>query len=368
MYIKIGAIIKKLRTNNNITQEQLATAVGVTPQAISRWEAEGGYPDIELLPLIAEFFSVSTDELLGYKKSEREECLAEIKKEMKRLYEVGTSEERVKFARTAISRYPADFEIKENLASSLCCLWSDTKNDDLLPEIENLALSVVDDCKDWDIRYDAIFLLVSVYADSDRPEKALEMTELLTPIKYCRETVKSACGIGDGKTEIYIQDEIDKLTDALGTTISELVLNDDLPNDPSTWDKKIEMMNISNELYKMIYGDNLMFYHVRLSFNYYIVSTYQMSQGKEGDALDSLESMCRHALAYDKSYRNDHGKYYTSVLTDKLVYPEPSKDFHEFTEHSQCYYMLERLKHKRYDSIRNNKRFVSIVETLSRGV
>ncbi len=67
MTIKIGAIIKKLRTENNVTQDALATAIGVTPQAISRWEAEGGYPDIELLPAIADFFSVSTDELVGYK-------------------------------------------------------------------------------------------------------------------------------------------------------------------------------------------------------------------------------------------------------------------------------------------------------------
>ncbi|MBQ4323321.1 MAG: helix-turn-helix transcriptional regulator, partial [Clostridia bacterium] len=45
MNIKIGAIIKKLRAENNITQDVLATAIGVTPQDISRWEAEGGYPD-----------------------------------------------------------------------------------------------------------------------------------------------------------------------------------------------------------------------------------------------------------------------------------------------------------------------------------
>ena len=82
MNIKIGAIIKKLRQENNITQDTLATAIGVTPQAISRWESEGGYPDIELLPLLADFFSVSTDELLGYKLSEREEELANIKKEL----------------------------------------------------------------------------------------------------------------------------------------------------------------------------------------------------------------------------------------------------------------------------------------------
>ena len=65
MNIKIGAIIKKLRTENNITQETLAASIGVTPQAISRWESENGYPDIELIPVIAEFFGITTDTLMG---------------------------------------------------------------------------------------------------------------------------------------------------------------------------------------------------------------------------------------------------------------------------------------------------------------
>ena len=135
MNIKIGAIIKRLRTENNITQDTLATAIGVTPQAISRWESEGGYPDIELLPALADFFSVSTDELLGYKLSQREEEIASIKKEISRLAEIGTIEERIAFARNAIARYPSDFEIKVNLAVSLHHLWCDTQNTDLIKEI-----------------------------------------------------------------------------------------------------------------------------------------------------------------------------------------------------------------------------------------
>lgn len=363
MNIKIGAIIKKLRTENNITQETLATAIGVTPQAISRWEAEGGYPDIELLPALADFFSVSTDELLGYKLSEREQQLADIKKEMYRLAEDGTLEERLAFARNAISRYPTDFEIRVNLSVCLYHLWWDTQNADLIKEIENLCSPVVTECKDEDIRYDAINVLVHIYGEAKQVEKAKQAVDLLTPMKYCREFVKSS-GIGDGNTEFYIQDEIDKLTDCLGTAISNYPLSEDLPNDPSTWGRKIEMLNISNRLYKMIYGDNLMFYHHRFSRNYWLISTYQIAQGKNEEALVSLEKMCCHAIESDKAYINDHGKFYTSILTDKLIYPETSKDFHEL-EHTDCFYMLDRLQHGRYDCIRQDPRFISVIEKLN---
>lgn len=364
MTIKIGAIIKKMRAENNITQDTLATAIGVTPQAISRWESEGGYPDIELLPTLADFFSVSTDELLGYKLSEREEEIANIKREMARLSEVGTIEERIAFARGAVSRYPSDCEMKENLAVCLYHLWNDTHNDTLIGEIENLCKSVVAECDDEDTRYDAINLLVNIYGDTKQCDKAMEAVNLLTPMKYCREFAKSS-GIGDGNTEFYIQDEIDKLTDSLGIAIRNYVLNDELPNDPSTWDKKIEMLNISIQLYRTIYGDNLMFYHCRLSQGHWLLSTYQISQGKVEEALSSLEKMCYHAVEYDKSYINNHGKYYTSILTDKLIYPEPSKDFHELKEHTECYHRLDRLKSKRYDCVREDPRFIAVENKLN---
>lgn len=364
MNVKIGTIIKKLRTEKSITQDTLATAIGVTPQAISRWESENGYPDIELLPSLADFFNVSTDELLGYKLSERENDIANIKKEMSRFSEIGTIEERIAFARNAISKYPSDNDIKENLAVCLYHLWKDTNDRSLLGEIENLCSSMIDECNDEDTRYGAINLLVNIYGDTKQSDKALKAVNLLTPMKYCREFALSM-GIGDGKDEFYIQDEIDKLTDCLGIAISNYPLAENLPNDPSTWDRKIEMLGISNKLYQMIYGDNLMFYHCRLASNYWLISTYQISQEKADAALDSLEKMCVHAVEYDRSYNEDHGKCYSSIFTDKLVYPFPNKDFHELREHSQCYYMLERLKNARYDCIRKNERFTKVIESLN---
>ncbi len=60
----IGKNISVLRKNKGIKQNALAKFVGVSTQAISKWE-NGGVPDTELLPKIAEFFGVSIDELFG---------------------------------------------------------------------------------------------------------------------------------------------------------------------------------------------------------------------------------------------------------------------------------------------------------------
>ena len=58
--IKIGHKIRLLRKKNDTTQEKLAAYLNVTPQAVSRWESEICYPDIETLPLIADFFGGSS--------------------------------------------------------------------------------------------------------------------------------------------------------------------------------------------------------------------------------------------------------------------------------------------------------------------
>lgn len=66
----LGRRIAALRKEKGLTQEQLAEKVGVSAQAVSKWENDISCPDITLLPLLAELFGVSVDELLGVKPVE----------------------------------------------------------------------------------------------------------------------------------------------------------------------------------------------------------------------------------------------------------------------------------------------------------
>ena len=57
--MNIGDNIKYLRTAAGLTQEQLANSLGVSFQAISKWETNSNMPDIQLLPQIAQLFGIS---------------------------------------------------------------------------------------------------------------------------------------------------------------------------------------------------------------------------------------------------------------------------------------------------------------------
>ncbi|MBQ8288156.1 MAG: helix-turn-helix transcriptional regulator [Clostridia bacterium] len=65
MILPIGSTIRELRREREITQGELAKVLGVTTQAVSQWERGNAYPDLELLPVIAAYFGVSVDRLLG---------------------------------------------------------------------------------------------------------------------------------------------------------------------------------------------------------------------------------------------------------------------------------------------------------------
>ena len=61
---KIGAFIAELRREKGLTQQELAEQLGITNKAVSKWERGDGYPDITLMPLLADALSVTVDELL----------------------------------------------------------------------------------------------------------------------------------------------------------------------------------------------------------------------------------------------------------------------------------------------------------------
>ena len=67
--MNIGAVIKELRRNKGIKQEELADILQVSVQTVSRWENEVNYPDLSMLPQLSAFFQVTTDYLLGVERS-----------------------------------------------------------------------------------------------------------------------------------------------------------------------------------------------------------------------------------------------------------------------------------------------------------
>ncbi|MDR2615604.1 MAG: helix-turn-helix domain-containing protein, partial [Oscillospiraceae bacterium] len=77
--------IKRIRRGIDMTQEKLAEIIGVTPQAVSKWERGEGLPDITLVPSLASALGVTTDELFGMNEELAEQQIREIGNESARI-------------------------------------------------------------------------------------------------------------------------------------------------------------------------------------------------------------------------------------------------------------------------------------------
>ena len=121
--IKLGEKIREFRRRNGVTQETLALELGVTAQAVSRWEKEICCPDMELIPSIANYFGVSIDELFGYDndRAKKVDALAARINEMNRMNDGADNcmDECIALAREALIEFPGNEKLTLALASAL---------------------------------------------------------------------------------------------------------------------------------------------------------------------------------------------------------------------------------------------------------
>ena len=121
--IQLGERIKELRRRDGRTQEALANELGVTPQAVSRWEKGLCYPDMGMIPSIANVFGVSIDELFGYdnERSRKVDALTERIRGM--IWENNgvdvSMDQCIALAREGLIEFPGNEKLTLALASAL---------------------------------------------------------------------------------------------------------------------------------------------------------------------------------------------------------------------------------------------------------
>lgn len=112
--MNLGNKIRELRRANNLTQEQLAAALNISPQAVSKWEMSASYPDMTMIPTLATFFKVSLDELFDFDVNNVDQEIEEIRLE-KNKYFWSNFEKAEQILLDGLKRYPASIKLKTEL-------------------------------------------------------------------------------------------------------------------------------------------------------------------------------------------------------------------------------------------------------------
>lgn len=170
--MNLGKNIKKLRIQKNMTQEDLADLLNTTAKSVSRWESEVTYPDIILLPLLANIFEVTVDELLDTEIIKQDEYLIELKKKAFEYQNNNDYEKELTLWQEAYKKLPNNEEIKINLISIMNTFNIITNTNTFYNEILKLAKSILEKSTNNINRIFTTKELVDLYSYTDNIEMA----------------------------------------------------------------------------------------------------------------------------------------------------------------------------------------------------
>ena len=354
MNMKIGEIIKKLRKERDVTQEKLADYLGISYQAVSKWENGTALPDITLVVPLANFFGVSADELFSLNEQITNEKIKEYEEKYNHFNHVGDMLSCIGLSREALAEYPHNFKIMANLAHGLFSYETEKNRDELISICER----ILEDCTEDSIRHGAIQLLCYTYPKAGQREKAVELAKKMPPIYLCSSMLLKHIYEGEEKIKIIqqnIQTHIDHICMDLGLLLA--IIQKDL-----TLDEQILYIETSIKLYEAIYYDgNLLFYHCRLAWGYYNLAEHYMQKDRN-TALKHLLTAEKHAAAYDKFDTAGQDLQYTSLFVNKCAC-SPSDTTKNWMG-TECGMLLERINGG-FTSLHDNPEFTALKERLA---
>lgn len=188
MTLYIGQNIRRLRRERNLTQEEVAAHLGISFQSISKWERGDGYPDITMLPALANYFGTSVDDLLGMNELAKREAYERINREWEENRLAGCHAENVALMRGALKEYPNDALLLVQLSTSLERLdGTDAEKHEYLKQSIAVQEQILRYGEDSEVRNATQFNICFAYMKNGDPEKAITQAKKLPNLYKARE-------------------------------------------------------------------------------------------------------------------------------------------------------------------------------------
>ncbi len=337
MEYNISENIKFYRTKMGITQEKLAAAIGISAQAVSKWERGDGYPDIAMLPPLANFFGVSIDMLFGY-QGERNRKINEILAEADSLAQADKMaqdvhlDRRIELLRDGLIEFPRNERLIMKLADTLTQAGytklgyasvvedgqyvANTAHNSSNPywqEAIMLYELIAETSEDAETVHQAKNDLIYRYGAVGEYEKASKLVESLPPIGESREIMRISAVKGAAK-EIAIGEALLVVTGLLSN-----LLIDALVQKPENFDGELPIQTIERamHLFRMVIPDeNYGIYHAQIALLRLYLSEHLWLVGRKDEAFEELDLALEHARRYDELITAGKAEKYTAPFLD----------------------------------------------------
>lgn len=363
MKLNIGETIKKLRKEREITQEEFAEVLGVSCQSVSRWENNSCYPDIELIPVIASFFGISTDKLMGVDETKEKEAINCYLKAFQLAISKGDVYECIRISREGVKEFPNSYVLLDKLMYALFISGDDDGNipewkenmEKYDAEITALGERIIKYCSDLNIRLTATARLAFNHVLHGRREIGRSIYETLPSMELCKER-QILWALEKDEELPFLRNSIKQSYELLKSLIWSLADADEVDTQTAIAATKkifeLEKLILDGNRPKNAWGD------VRLDFD--IAKRYALI-GDTANTFKHLHLAVNEARAFDN--RPDEQKY-SAVLIGEIA--ERKLDFETSDTRPLCEILRDKwLTHDELDTVRDTDEFRAIIKELS---
>ena len=355
--MSFGKTIKKLRREREMTQEQLAEVLSISPQAVSRWETDMAMPDIALIAPLCNLFDITSDELLGIDHTQKQKKIKSICDEADKYSQKGYLDEARTILEGGMREYPDNIELIYNLMFLSFWQHNSTGDSQYIEETIQLGEHVLNKSTEEHQRHGAIQILCYAYRDTGRIDEAVELANSMPLLCESKECLLSTIYSGNKAYESK-QIEIYSLFQLLSNSLFSLQTK----LDSGKWsytqeeyatlrDKRIELLNLFFE--NGDYG----FYHTHLCDTYREQAFYYAKNNDDEKALKHLQSAAEHAI-----------KFITSINEERtsLVFRGMKRgSWTTGDSDNEAKNLLDKMANRVFDKIRTTEEFVRIQKQLS---
>ncbi len=348
-----GKIIKKLRRERDMTQEELAEILEISPQAVSRWETEAAMPDISMLPVLCNIFNITSDELLGIDIQKKREKIEAICAEGDKYSSRGYYEEARKILEAGSREYPDSCDIMYRLMYvSHCQYCANTRNTNYRDEAISLGETLLEKSTDDSIRHSAIQILCFTYKDIGKIDEAIKLANSMPDIAVSKDMLLSIIYDGDEGYRAN-QRKADNLLQFLSNALDSMQIKLDSGEYAYTEkelaalrDKRIAFINLFFE------DGNFGFYNCHLWNAHIGQAVYYANFNDIENAIFHLRKAAEHSI----KFVTDNDKQYTSLVfrgLDKGSWTGGNTD-------NDAAQLLKQLDNNVFDVIRGTPEFEEI--------
>jgi len=350
MTIRLHEQLKKLRRDRGGTQGDLARHLGVTDQAVSKWERGEGFPDIQLLPAIASYYGVTVDDLLGVGQLEKEKKIKEYQDRSIELKLQGKTEEDLALWRQAIGEFPNELPVVHGLMYAMMNCDQETYADEIIACGERL----LEESTDSAMRSGAIQCLSFTYYEiKGDAETAKKYARMATTIYHATINELMPHFLEGDEAVRYCQSNIQSLVDLIGNNVSWICRKGDFG--PA---EILTAYRFVIALFDLLYPDgNAGFYHNRYMLYCESMARQHGKLGDEAEMFRCLEKAAFHAIRYDTPEEG----CYTAFMVNKV---EMDKSGAKTFQENMSGWLLKKLQGADYDPWREDERLLRVMEKL----